>query len=253
VLIAAGDSAIFRASWEADVFGPGECRPRIVAGYRVLLPGAARRQSVLFPSFGRCTNAPTKRSFSVGRIESSRHDRRKEGPGSPSKPSVPRPGEVLPHCRPSRLLAWIGPDFGAGAAAGTSYVRIDVANLSDNACTLTGVPHVVAVDLEGRAIGSPVRRSSQMISAYRNGRHVRLAKLEPGGSARFVLAIVNPYDFGRAACGFETAAALRVTFPAHGGLRPCPCRSCDALGQGVKDSSRWDGLNRWDLRCAERH
>lgn len=213
VPIAAGDSAIFRASWEADVFGPGECRPRIVAGYRVVLPGAARRQSVPFPSFGRCTNAATKRSFSVGRIESSRQDRRREGPDPPPKLSVPRPGEVLPRCRPSKLLVWIGLDFGAGVAAGTSYVRIDVANLSGSACTLTGIPHVVAIDLEGRAIGSPVRRSSQMVSAFQNGRHLRIARLEPEGSARFVLAIVNPYDFGRGACGFKTTAGLRVTLP----------------------------------------
>jgi photosystem II stability/assembly factor-like uncharacterized protein len=60
-------TAEFSVSWSENAYSPGVCRQRIVAGYRVTLPGAHRAQFVPFPT-ERCTGAPSA-GFEVGKIE----------------------------------------------------------------------------------------------------------------------------------------------------------------------------------------
>jgi hypothetical protein len=47
--------AAFEASWSADTLPAGKCGPRIVAGYRVVLPGSHLAQTVPYPNFDHCT------------------------------------------------------------------------------------------------------------------------------------------------------------------------------------------------------
>jgi hypothetical protein len=211
VAIEAEGTATFRASWSENDFGPGECKPTVVARYRVLLPGAHHARGLPFPYYERCTNPSTAHSFSVGRIEPEPplHNHRLSGPPHLSEP---RPGEDLPRCRPSKLLVFSGLDSPAGVGLGISYFRLDVANLSGHPCEISGTPQVVAVALNGTTIGAAAIQKAG-ISAGAGRRHLRVARIESHGSGAFMVATGSVFNYGRDACNFEMAAGLRVTLP----------------------------------------
>jgi Protein of unknown function (DUF4232) len=213
----------FRASWSEDAYADGKCRPRTVARYRVTLPGTDLAQIVPFPYFGRCTNAAADRSFSVGRLETEPLENHRVGA---PRPEGPKPGERLPRCADSELLVWIGPHDAGGLAAGTSYGHIEVANLSDHPCTLSGIPHMVAVDLRGRSVGPPVARSKSMPTTL--GHPVGVARIGPHRSALFTYSVGDAFNYGDHGCEFEYAAGFDVTLPgaAHPQYVPAPIRRC---------------------------
>jgi hypothetical protein len=227
VRIAAGGDAEFRASWPEDAFAAGQCRPRDVARYRVVLPGSRRAHLVPYPGLGRCTSAAAMRSFRVGRLE----------PAAPSGDRAPPPaprllparrGEHLPRCPAAKLVISLDPESAGGAGAGTSYTRLAVTNLSGRACESSGVPTVVAVDSAGRAIGPPARRSPAMVGVAADGRYVGSARIGRHGTAYIVLAIADPGNYGPSECGYETAAGLRITLPhaSASQILPMPLRRC---------------------------
>lgn len=128
----------------------------------------------------------------------------------------PEPGEGLcfaagaPPCPGPKLLVRAGR---AGAAAGTIYQRFEVVNRSRATCTVSGFPHIVALDAHGHPIGPPARLDHLLTTM--SGNHPRRIALAPGGIAVFEM------NYGEAAnysppCGARKTAALRITIPPSG-------------------------------------
>ena len=225
VNIASRDADSFRASWSADVFPPGACRPGIVERYRVVLPGAHLVQTVPYPSFERCTGAAARGTLSVGRIEPLPEPVGRP-PGPPGLEEA-KPAERLPRCAASDLLVWTGLHYAGGAAAGTSYGHLEVANLSERPCELSGVPHMVAVDLRGRPVGPPVGRSDSMPTV--DGRApIRVARIGAHESALFTFSVGEVLNYGTHGCDYEYAAGFDVTLPGSSRAQyvPAPVRRC---------------------------
>jgi hypothetical protein len=216
--IAGRGSAAFVVSWAGDTLPSGKCGPRIVVGYRVVLPGSHLVQTVPYPNFDHCAGG-----LSVGRIEPA-PDRR--------LPPQPRdqgaaPSGRLPRCDPANLLVWQGFGYPGGAAAGTSYGHLEVTNLSGRSCELSGIPQMVAVDLHGRPVGPPVGRSASM-PTIDGGPPVRVARLNPQGSALFTFSVGEVLNYGAHGCGYEYAAGFDVTLPGSSRPQyvPAPVRRC---------------------------
>jgi hypothetical protein len=224
VRISPEGTATFDASWRVDVYDRGVCNPTVVARYRVLLPAARHGRDVPFPTFHRCTNRRADRSLSVGPIEA---ESRRDGGGPSEPPRLPeaRPDEHLPHCRPSQLLLYTGVDSPAGVGLGTSYFRVDIANLSGRACEISGWPHVVAVALDGRRVGGAAGHGTQISSAGAGRRPIKVAKIAGHGSGAILVATGSVYNYGRDACNFEMTAGLGC--PARRPRRRSRC-SCGA-------------------------
>jgi Protein of unknown function (DUF4232) len=218
VTIRAEGTASFRAHWSETSYARGACRPRTVARFRVILPGSRHAHTVPFPFFDRCTNAAADRSFRVGAIEPDPEvPLHGDGPATPPLLREARAGEHLPRCRPAELLVYPGPDSPAGVGLGTSYFRLDVVNLSDRACEISGTPQLVAVDLHGRPIGAPAADGTG-IDAGAGRRRIRVARIKGHGSGAFMVSTGSVYNYGPDACHFEMAAGLRVRLP--GSRRP---------------------------------
>lgn len=209
--------AAFEASWSADVLPEGTCGSRIIAGYRVVLPGSHLAQTVPYPNFDHCTGG-----LSVGRIEPAPESRLPSQPREEATPSG-----RLPRCGLADLVVWQGIDDPGGAAAGTSYGHLEVTNLSERSCELSGIPHMVAVDLHGRPVGPPVGRSASM-PTIDGGPPVRVARLNPHGSALFTFSVGEVLNYGAHGCDYKYAAGFDVTLPgsSHPQYVPAPVRRC---------------------------
>jgi hypothetical protein len=223
VTIARNRYAVFKAGWTENVYSAGQCKPRPVTHFRVVLPGSRQAQTVPYPVLERCTSKAAQESFSVSRIEP-----RPEGrvPRTATFTRAALPSERLPRCRDADLLVWTGLDHTAGIGLGTEYSRIDVMNLSDRACAISGIPHLVAVDLHGRRLGFPARASKGMVSV--GDRHIEDARIGPGRSGVFTYATGGYYNYGRGGCEHRYAAGFRVTLPgAHSAQYvPAPDQRC---------------------------
>jgi hypothetical protein len=129
----------------------------------------------------------------------------------------PKAGESLcfaagaPPCHGSEL-GYRAPMGGAGA--GTYYQRVLVVNGSGHTCTVTGFPHLVALDSNGRPI-LPIPTSG-LTTAIASGRHPRKIALEPGGAATFELNTTNAANYSRSACLPRKAVTLRISVPSSG-------------------------------------
>jgi hypothetical protein len=127
-----------------------------------------------------------------------------------------------PRCAAARLVVWL--DGPGNRMAGSTYYKLELTNLSGNACTLRGYPGVSAVSLAGRRLGS---------AASRNDVHPpRQITLRSGATATAVLQIVDAHNFPRAACHPTTAAGLRVFPPNQTASRlvPFPFLACARSG-----------------------
>jgi hypothetical protein len=124
-------------------------------------------------------------------------------------------------CRTSHLVVWVEPT--GDAAAGSTYVTLKFTNQSGHACTLTGYPGVSALDLRGRALGSPASRDPS------TKRTVRLAN---GATASATLRIAFAGNFSPSTCGRRAAAALRVYPPDQTAAKtvPIPFEACSRAG-----------------------
>ena len=118
---------------------------------------------------------------------------------------------------------WLNTQAG-GAAAGSTYYKLEFTNLSGRACTLRGYPGVSAVDLRGRQVGS---------AAGRNPTYpLRTITLKPGASAAAVLQIADAYNYPAATCHRTTAAGLRLYPPNSTQAKtvPFPLLACSRAG-----------------------
>jgi len=123
-----------------------------------------------------------------------------------------------PRCKTAALVVWL--DTRAGAAAGSTYYKLKLTNLSGHACTLTGFPGVSAVDLRGRQIGPAANRDRTVTP-----RTIRLAN---GSTAAALLRVTNPGNYDPSVCHPVTAAGLRVYPPNAFASKviPYPLRVC---------------------------
>jgi hypothetical protein len=126
-------------------------------------------------------------------------------------------------CATSGLVVWLNSEAG-GAAAGSTYFKLEFTNLSGRACTLRGYPGVSAVDLRGVQLGS---------AAGRNPTHPpRTLTLQPGASAAALLRIADANNYPAATCHRTTAAGLRVYPPNQTRAKtvPFPFLACSRSG-----------------------
>lgn len=218
-------SAFFNVSWPADIATHSKCGSRIVAGYRVVLPGSDLAQTVPYPNFEHCHGHDYGGALSVGVIQPSPEP--VDLHLTPPSLERAKPAAGLPRCRPPDLVVWPGIDYPGGAAAGTSYGHLEVTNLSERSCELSGIPHMVAVDLHGRPVGPPVGRSASM-PTINGGPSVRIARLKPHGSAPFTFSVGEVLNYGAHGCDYEYAAGFDVTLPgsSHPQYVPAPVRRC---------------------------
>ena len=130
---------------------------------------------------------------------------------------------ATPRCATSELVVWLD-TRGGGAAAGSAYYKLELANLSGHTCTLRGYPGVSAVDLRGRQLGSAASRDPAQAP-----RAVRLAR---GASAVATLRIGDAVNYPAPRCREQTAAGLRVYPPGETASRvvPFPFLACSRAG-----------------------
>lgn len=122
-------------------------------------------------------------------------------------------GSGPPPCTAAALVPWLPHGFGDGTA-GSVYYKLELINLSERSCTVSGFPGVSAYGLDGMAIGAPASQETF-------GKVQRI-RLDPGDSAVAQLRIVDAEAITRSACRPMTAAGLRVRLPGQKGSRPVP-------------------------------
>jgi hypothetical protein len=130
-----------------------------------------------------------------------------------------------PTCATAGLVVWLNTQ-GGGAAAGSSYYKLEFTNQSGHACTLVGYPGVSAVDLHGHRLGS---------AAGKNPSSKRVVGLANGATASSVLQVVVAGNFPQSACHRVPAAGLRVYPPNQTASRlvPFPFEACSRSGPVV--------------------
>ncbi len=116
-------------------------------------------------------------------------------------------------------MVWL--DTAGNGAAGSIYYELRFTNLSSSPCTMHGYPGVSAIDLQGRALGSPAARSSGNVKT-------KAVTLSAGATASATLRIVQAGNFPEEKCGLRTAAGLRVYPPNDRASRlvPFPFAAC---------------------------
>ncbi|HME03554.1 MAG TPA: DUF4232 domain-containing protein [Solirubrobacteraceae bacterium] len=126
-----------------------------------------------------------------------------------------------PRCATSGLVIWL--DTQGSGAAGSTYYRIELTNLSGHTCTLVGYPRVAAVNLGGHQLGSG---SIHYVS------RMPLVTLANRATASVVLEIIDVDNFSASACRPVTAAGLRVFPPKRNASKviPFPFRACSRTG-----------------------
>jgi hypothetical protein len=120
-------------------------------------------------------------------------------------------------CRTSNLVVWVAPTGNAGARS--TYVTLKFTNQSGRACTLTGYPGVSALDLRGRALGSPASRDPST---------KRTVCLANGATASATVRIAFAGNFPPSGCRRRAAAGLRVYPPDPTAAKtvPIPFEAC---------------------------
>src|SRR5689334_5566212 len=88
-------------------------------------------------------------------------------------------------CTTAGLVVWL--DTNGDGAAGSTYFKLKLTNLSTHACTLVGYPGVSGIGLGGRQIGSAASRDPADPS--------RMVTLATGATASATLRIVDVLNF----------------------------------------------------------
>ncbi len=136
---------------------------------------------------------------------------------SADSPVRPDGAASAPACQTPGLVIWL--DTNGNGAAGTTFFKLHLTNLSGHACTLNGFPFLFAVNLKGQQVG---RRAVFRKPAP------HLVTLGKGKTATAVLGIVDTGVFSKSACRPVTAAGLRVFPPnqTRAKLVPFPFTTC---------------------------
>jgi hypothetical protein len=133
---------------------------------------------------------------------------------------VPQAGSrTAATCATSGLVVWLDTS-GSDSAAGSTYVTLQLTNLSRHSCALRGYPGLSAVDLAGRQVGAAASRNPAV--------PVRTIHVAPGERASVLVQINQVGVFPAGACKPVTAAGFRVYPPGSTSSRivPFPFRAC---------------------------
>jgi hypothetical protein len=118
---------------------------------------------------------------------------------------------------------WLGLGEGGGTA-GSTYVPLELTNVSSHTCRLFGFPGVSGSD--GRQLGRPAQRDRSVPA-----RRVTLAR---GATAHVLLRITDVSNLPASQCRPATATGLKVYPPDQRASRfvPFSFRACSARGAG---------------------
>lgn len=114
------------------------------------------------------------------------------GPSASARPSV-----AAPPCHHAATEVWHAAE--GNGAAGTVVFEIELSNVSHATCTLFGYPGVSELNINGHQVGLPATHSGSKI----------LVTVRPGGTAHFVLAVVN----AGAVCAHPVSGSTLRVFP----------------------------------------
>ena len=130
--------------------------------------------------------------------------------------------ETTPRCVSASTVVWLA--LSADSGAGSTFVTLEMTNLSRQTCALYGFPGVSAVDLAGRQVGSAAARDRATLA--------RVVRLSPGQTAGAQLRIAHVSNFPTTACRPVEAAGFRVYLPGttRSKLVPFPLRACSKTG-----------------------
>jgi hypothetical protein len=130
---------------------------------------------------------------------------------------------AAPRCTTGKLVVWLVNPRG-GAAAGSTYHKLALTNLSGHACALLGYPGVSAVDVRGHQLGRAASRDPAVAP--------HLVTLAKGATVTALLQIVDVFNFSGSACHRVTAAGLRVYPPGatRSKVVPFPFAACSRAG-----------------------
>jgi len=117
-------------------------------------------------------------------------------------PSQPLAAASAPRCVTSRLVVSL--DSRGSGAAGSTYYRLKLTNVSGHTCSLAGFPGVSGVGIVGRQIGSSARDHAGSASPITLRNHA---------TATAILRIVDVGNYPQARCHRVMAAGLRVYPP----------------------------------------
>lgn len=112
------------------------------------------------------------------------------GPAAPAHPAVAA-------CHHAATEVWNAAE--GDGAAGTIRYEIEISNVGHSACTLFGYPGVSELNIHGAEVGPPATHGGTKF----------LVTLRPGGTAHFVLAVI---DAG-AVCGHPVNGSTLRVFP----------------------------------------
>jgi Protein of unknown function (DUF4232) len=127
-------------------------------------------------------------------------------------------------CLGSEIDVWLNTQ--GDGAAGSTFYALEFTNLSSHSCTLSGFPHVSAIDLLGHQIGLAASHdnasSSRTITLAGSSGH------SFGDTGTVALRIVRAEDFPSTSCHIVTAAGLRVYAPGavSADVIPFPFEAC---------------------------
>jgi hypothetical protein len=129
---------------------------------------------------------------------------------------------TTPGCATPGLVVWL--DTRGDGAAGSTFYKLKLTNLSGHTCTLFGFPGVSAVKLGGHQLGRAASRN--------HSRTPHTITLANGATAIAILQITNVGNFSASACQPVTAAGLRVYPPnsTTSKVVPFPFRACSRSG-----------------------
>lgn len=141
---------------------------------------------------------------------------------------------VAPACKTASLDVWLNTT--GNGAAGSSYYKLNLTNLSARSCTLFGYPGVSAITQAGIQLGSSAGRNGQHASTRVTLTSARTARgFETSTSrntATVILQIAVAENFPASICAPITAAGLRVYPPGEkeSTVVPFPFVGCSKAG-----------------------
>jgi len=137
-------------------------------------------------------------------------------------PATQGADETAPRCMPANTVVWLA--LSADSGAGSTFLTLEMTNLSRRPCTLYGFPGVSAVDLAGRQIGAAAARD--------RANPAREVRLSPGQTAGAPLRIAHVSNFPASACRPVQGAGIRAYLPGatRPKLVPFPVRACSRTG-----------------------
>jgi hypothetical protein len=125
-------------------------------------------------------------------------------------------------CTSAGLVVWL--DTNGDGAAGSTYFKLQMTNLSGHTCTLFGYPGVSGIGLGGGQLGSAAARDT--------AQPARRVTLASGATAKTTLRIADVLNYPAATCRPAMAAGLRVYPPGQRAAKivPFPFRACSRPG-----------------------